>query len=282
MKKLLYLMLACVLCCALVFTACSSDSEERAAETTETEAVETEAGVTQADIEENIIGKWILTDRDGQPVTTNEKAVYTFESDKKASISASFTSVPKAGERWLEEVPADVIISGDTVTLMSFLDDETVAAEEFTITDINSDEFSAKHEVAISNGSSEESSDEKAVRFVKVGADYKKDIIGTWEGRCTSVGATYDDGQVHRWEYKDDGTYVYYIKDGDKWVPSDNTLNEYFVDGNLLCTRWNEGKSKNHEWWEIAIDGDKMNWTAQRPDDGDKTFTVTFEMTRVE
>ena len=36
------------------------------------------------------------------------------------------------------------------------------------------------------------------------------------------------------------------------------------------------------EWWEITIDGDKMNWTALREGDDGKTFTATFELNKVE
>ena len=72
------------------------------------------------------------------------------------------------------------------------------------------------------------------------------------------------------------------MKDGDDWVPSKNTLNEYFVTGKLLCTRWMEGDEEYREWWEVFIDGDKMNWTALREDEDGKTFTAAFEMTKVE
>ena len=61
-----------------------------------------------------------------------------------------------------------------------------------------------------------------------------------------------------------------------------DALSEYFVAGNLLCARWLEGDDENREWWEISIDGDKMNWTALREDEDGKTFTTTFEMKRVE
>ena len=69
---------------------------------------------------------------------------------------------------------------------------------------------------------------------------------------------------------------------GDDWIPSNDTLNEYFVDGNLLCTRWMENGAENREWWEISIDGNKMNWSALREDEDGKTFTATFEMTKVQ
>ena len=119
-------------------------------------------------------------------------------------------------------------------------------------------------------------------RYARVTADYTAAILGTWEGSCTSEGSVFDDGQVHRWAYKEDGTFVYYVKDGDKWVPSQNTLNEYFVDGNLLCTRWVDNGQENREWWEISIAGDKMNWTALRQKEDGTTFTATFEMKKVE
>ena len=64
-------------------------------------------------------------------------------------------------------------------------------------------------------------------------------------------------------------------------MPGDNTLNEYFVDGTLLCTRWVDNGEEYHEWWEITIAGDKMNWTALRQDLGGDPYTVTFEMKKV-
>ena len=68
--------------------------------------------------------------------------------------------------------------------------------------------------------------------YSRIGCTRSDDIIGTWEGHCTSEGSAFDDGQEHRWEYKDDGTYVYYVKD-----------EEY------------------REWWEISIDGDTFTAT---------------------
>jgi hypothetical protein len=126
-------------------------------------------------------------------------------------------------------------------------------------------------------------SDEHIFHFTKLVTDYKADIVGTWEGHCTSAGSVFDDGQEHRWQYNADGTYVYYVKDGDNWVPYEgNTLNEYFVDGNLLCTRWIDQGQENREWWEITIAADRMNWTALRQNEDGTTFTATFEMERVE
>ena len=50
--------------------------------------------------------------------------------------------------------------------------------------------------------------------------------------------------------------------------------NEYFVDGNLLCTRWQAaGEEMSYEWWEIASAADgHMQWTALRQQPDGTTF----------
>ena len=74
------------------------------------------------------------------------------------------------------------------------------------------------------------------------------------------------------------------MKDGDSWVPyATNTLNEYFVDGNLLCTRWIDLGQENREWWEIAsIKDGVMKWKALREKEDRSTYTATFEMKKVQ
>jgi len=234
-------------------------------------------------IPEKIIGKWMPADKDGQPMPTNKKMVIDFVSPIKAIMSASLSSHPEAGTFWGVSLEGDVAINDNKVTVTSQPDEHTTLVHEFIITDINDKEFKGNHEVTYTIDDNVVLSIVDEVRYVKQTADYSAAIVGTWQGRCTSEGSVFDDGQEHRWEYKADGTYVYYVKDGDNWVPyADNTLNEYFVDGTLLCTRWIDNDVENREWWEITINGDKMNWTALRQNPDGTTFTATFEMTKVE
>ena len=231
-----------------------------------------------ADLAEMLLGKWMVADKDGKSALTNDKYVINFVSDAKAYVSASFL---KGGGHWVNLKEADVAISGNTMTLSSYPDEHTKVVDEFTITAINAGEFSADRKVAITANGTETLNVEAPVRFVKVDADYSNAIVGTWEGRCTSAGSVFDDGQEHRWEYRADGNFIYYMKDGDGWKPVIDTLDEYFVAGNLLCTRWEANGVENREWWEITIDGDAMYWTALRQNDDGSTFTATFEMTKV-
>ena len=234
-------------------------------------------------VSEKIIGKWIIADKDGQPMPTNEKIVFTFVSATKAYRSASLNTRPELGTLWSDQLEADVTISGNKITA-TFQDNEhTTAVHEFTVTAINGSEFTANHKVTVTMDGNVMIAYEDVIRLVKQTADYSAAIVGTWQGRCTSEGSVFDDGQEHRWQYKADGTYVYYVKSGDSWVPYEgNTLNEYFVDGTLLCTRWIDLGQENREWWEITIDGSQMHWTALRQNPDGTTFTATFEMERVD
>ena len=267
MKKLLQWMMAAILVCgASVFTSCSDDKDSDI-----------------DDLSEKIIGKWMTAEGNGEPTPTNKKRVFTFISPTEVYVSASRIVESPDDIIWFDHTKVDATISGNTVTLTMHPDEHTTMVEEFNVTAINDAEFTAILKVTMMVDGTVKRSTENNIRLTKVTADYRTAIVGTWEGRCTSENSVFDDGQEHRWQYNADGTYVYYVKDGDNWVPYEgNTLNEYFVDANLLCTRWIDLGQENREWWEINIDGDKMNWTALRQKEDGSTFTATFEMKKVE
>ena len=275
MKRLLCLMLACLLCGSIVLTACSNENTEKPDEAAQDE-------VSQADIEEMMTGKWVIAERSGQPALTNEKLVFTFASPTKAYMSASFNARPELGTQWMDLLEADVAISGNTVTITRNIGKDAATVNELTVSDITDTEIKGSLNAKLIEDGEETLITEETISIIRISDDFSEDILGTWEGRCTSEGSVFDDGQEHRWEFRDDGTYVYYVQDGDNWVPSENTLNEYFVDGNLLCSRWIDKEQEHREWWEISIDGEKMNWTALREGDDGKTFTSAFEMNQVE
>ena len=270
MKRFFQLMLAAILFCgvAAMFTSCTNEDNP----------------VKPVDnLSEKIIGKWMFAIRNGETTPTNKKRVFTFVSDTKAYVSASRNTETEPGGIWIDHTEADVAISGNMVTITMHPDEHTTLIDEFTITSINDKELNADVKAVVTVDGTVERTSENALRLTKVPTDYRDAIVGTWQGHCTSEGSVFDDGQEHRWQYNADGTYVYYVKDGDNWVPYEgNTLNEYFVDGNLLCTRWVDLGQENREWWEITINGNKMNWTALRQNTDGTTFTATFEMTKVE
>ena len=271
MRKILnYLLMAATVCgISLAVASCSSNDDNPA--------------TPDLNVAQKIIGKWITADVNGKDSPTNEKSVLTFVSTTKAYKSASILTNTDWITRWIDKLESDVVINGNKVTLTNHSSENQTAIEEYIISDINNNEFTANKKISLWVDGIKKPGREYVIHFTKVTTDYRDAIVGTWQGRCTSEGSIFDDGKEHRWEYKADGTYVYYVKEGDNWVPyATNTLNEYFVDGNLLCTRWIDNGVENREWWEITITDGKMNWTALRENSDRTTFTATFEMERVE
>ena len=201
MKKLIVLMFALML--AVSLCACGGQLSEQNAENSGGDIQENTSGeVTQEQIEEKIIGSWIVDDRNGQPALTNEKGVFTFFSPSKASISASFNANPELGSPWINLLEADVNITGNKLTITRSTDENTSILDELSISDINDSETNGSLIVKSIENGEETIITEEPIRFVRINEDYSEDILGTWEGHCTSEGSVFDDGQDHRWEYK--------------------------------------------------------------------------------
>jgi hypothetical protein len=267
----LWVMFAALICGATMFTGCTNDDNP----------------VNPADnLAERILGKWMVNETKGHSALTNEKTVTTFLSDTQAIISMSRTDYSAAAGRWNAYREYTVEIDGNKVTLTSKVNDFVKLVEEYAVSYISSIEMVCdfKHTTFV-NDKPVTIGIENDVHYSKVARDYRETILGTWEGHVTnSEGSEFDDGETHRWEYKADGTYVYYEKDGDDWVPyKGNTLNEYFVDGTLLCTRWIDNDVEHREWWEIvSIKDGVMKWKGLRANEDGSTYTATFEMKKVQ
>ena len=88
-----------VICGATVFTSCSSDDNDNNID----------------NLSEKILGKWEAAERDGEPITTNKKTIFTFVSATKAYVSASRNSHPEMNPLWMDNLEADVVIIDDKV-----------------------------------------------------------------------------------------------------------------------------------------------------------------------
>ena len=255
MKKIMnFLLMAATVCgISLAAASCSSNDDNPV--------------TPDLNLSEKIIGKWITADKNGQPLPTNKKAVYSFVSSTKAFVSISITTHPEMGELWYDEIENDVVIDGNKVTLTGHPDKKTTVTNVMNITAINNKEFTADFETTtIINGKVVD--DEKMVmRFTRVTRDYTADILGLWE--CTGLTGieTYNDANA-RLEFLSDGTYRYYRKnDAGQWqAVTTRDFQDYFVDGTLLATRWqNKGEDELREWWEIeSLSSNEMVWTALR------------------
>ena len=276
MKKYLNWMLAAILICgASVFTSCSSNDDNPV------KPVEPDLNVA-----EKIIGKWMLAENDGETALTNEKAVVTFLSATKAYQSVSRVNYDETVPKWRAKEECDMTIDGNTVTLLSH---SSNIDKVFTlnIKSIDDNNMSCNFKLVIMKDGEVYNTVEDTRIYRRVTADYSADIIGMWEGHSTGEeGSEFDDGENHRWEYMTDGSFNYFHKVDGQWQISDDDYADYFVDGNLLCTRWKNagaGNEEHREWWEIeSIENGVMKWKALRQKEDGTTYTATFEMKKID
>ena len=157
-------MLAAILICgASVFTSCTNDDNP---------VVERDLNVA-----EKIIGKWIVTDKNGHPAATNEKVVYNFTSATKAYLSASLNGHPDAATPWYDLIEADVVIEGNKVTLTMHPDEHIMSVHEYVITAINESEFTANLEVTVMKDGNMVLNQKVLFTLTKVKADYSAAIL---------------------------------------------------------------------------------------------------------
>ena len=238
---------------------------------------------TQAEIEKAIVGKWITALTDGEDIPTNEKIVFDIVSPTEAYVSLSIQDRLNEDTPWTDREAVSILIDGNNVDLSHGAKPGMVITVDLEVEAITDEALTAKRTVTIRQDGGLVKSDENMVLYEKMDVDYRKAICGLWEGHLISDQSEYDDGKEHRWEYKEDGTFVYYDKNSaGAWVPGDDSMNEYFVAGNLLCTRWMENGVENREWWEItAMSSTGMVWTSLREKEDGTRYTAAFSMSRV-
>lgn len=211
-------------------------------------------------IRANVIGKkWKSVSRGNDLEMTNLRTIMTFEDNSKLILSRSLNT---HGDVWENHFQTKYSIIDSVIGFStSRISEET----ELHVLSTGAEEMLVR-----TNGI--------LMKYAHVTVDYSKAILGLWEGVEFTGNETYGDAK-HRWEYKADGTYVYYLKDQNgQWVPSADILQEYNVDGDWLATRWVDSDSIEYrEWWDIKkADDNEMIWTALRD-----TFETSFRMKRV-
>ena len=240
MRQLKKWMLAAILICGTsVFMACSSNEDNP-------------APVPQPDINlaEKIVGKWMVAELNGEACPTNLKTVVTFDSPTKAYGSLSdFYS-----KSWNNEVEADVKINGNKMLITAKEDDNTTHVLNVTVSSITDTDMVLSSEwTVLVDGKEAHKEVYEEERWERVTKDYEAAFLGEWEGKVTRDLGDETNDELHRWECNADGTYSFFDLVDNKWVEAPHYLADYFVDGTLLCTRWQDTKNSEElrEWWPL-------------------------------
>ena len=220
-KNLLWMMAVILICGTSVLTSCSSNDDNPA---------QPELNVQQ------LVGKWLYVEADGEVVETEESSVMTFVLE--GSTLKAFTSMSqKKYDLWACKQPTNVSVDGDKITLTMQVGGVTTV-EEMTDITISGDDlrYTCKYTV-MKNGEVVDALRPYQLHCVKVHDDYSQIIIGKWSGTITSDEPGFIP-QPFCEEYRADGKNIAYNLIGGQWVQEESEYGEYFVDGNLMITRW--------------------------------------------
>lgn len=257
MKKILnWVLAATLICSASVFTSCNKSI---------------------TDLPNKIVGKWIVAELDGEACPTSWKSVVTFESANKGYYSLSEIVTMT----WENKTPVEVLFYEDGFTAIEE-DGLYTSVLTTTVNSITDKEMRLSTEWTLTEGPTILLHEVYSERWVRVTDNFEQSVLGTWEAQVQNGNKQ----QTWRWEFKANGTYVFSLKEGDAaWKVFEDYVSEYFVDGPLLCTRWQNTvlSDEERDWWEIeSIQGGKMKWTALRIDEDLTTHTETLELSKVQ
>ena len=257
MKRILNWVLAATLICgASVFTSCNKPNTE---------------------LFNKVQGKWIVADLDGEACPTSLKSVVTFESATRGyySISENITMT------WEDKTPVEVTFHDNSFTAIEE-DGIYMSVLTATVNSITDNEMRLTTEWTLTGGTEVLLHEFYNERWVRVTDNFEQAVVGTWEAQVQNG----DNPQTWRWEFKADGNYVFSLKNGDNPLQVfEDEMSDYFVDGSLLCTRWQNTALSDEErdWWEIeSIQDGRMKWTALRMDEDLTTHTETLELTKIQ
>lgn len=220
MKKTMNWMMAAILFCSLsVFTACSSDDDNKPA----------------SDLVDKIAGKWLYVEYDGKTAEQDEFSVTTFVKEG-SELKAYITQSAKKYDLWVHNQPAEVEIGGNKITVTMHSGNVTTVEEMTDITVSDNDLCYTSRFTVYKNGEVFDDMQYR-LRSIKVRDDYSQIFIGRWEGTITSDDPDFSPKPFCE-EYLPNGTNIEYKLVNNQWVKVDVDYAEYFIDGNLLCTRW--------------------------------------------
>ena len=254
-----------------LMTACTSNDDNP-----------TPSGPSESVIKEKIVGKWKAVMQDGKERVTNRHAIMTFFADGTMTYTRSYYSDYWGIQIWANRAPYTYTVSDNLVTREGLEENGQMRKTFYEVNSIGNSEMEMALTGYVLDGQNYPI--KQTNKYKHVTADYSEDIIGLWEATEMTGEQTYNDDNA-RLAFLTDGTYKYYRKSeaGEWQLVSTRDVEEYFVDGDFVATRWQEkGVEMNYEWWDIdEIKDGQMKWSALREREDGTRFTTTFTWKKV-
>ena len=240
-------------------------------------------GPSESVIKEKIVGKWKAVMQDGKERVTNRHAIMTFFADGTMTYTRSYYSDYWGIQIWANRAPYTYTVSDNLVTREGLEENGQMRKTFYEVNSIGNSEMEMALTGYVLDGQNYPI--KQTNKYKHVTADYSEDIIGLWEATEMTGEQTYNDDNA-RLAFLTDGTYKYYRKSeaGEWQLVSTRDIEEYFVDGDFVATRWQEnGGEMNYEWWDIDdIKDGQMKWSALREREDGTRFTTAFTWKKVD
>lgn len=220
--------------------------------------------ITDEDLAKNLTGIWTLDVRDAEKVLTDERVVVEYDYD--AGISFRSEAVDwKAEKMYNWEYFVDRRSDPEKTyeyVIHEFVPETSDPSYYSSIGRISSNDLIV---VVMNDSPVSESKVKYLDEFHRTTTSFESAIIGSWQGvdsRDASVTEVYN----HIWEFKADGTFVFYtLNEKEELIVDPSRTNcEYVVAGKWLAMRWKQNDVETVECWDIEVSNDVMNWKAER------------------
>lgn len=221
------------------------------------------------DLQKNLLGTWYNYLSDGTYTDTDSRHLITYEADGTMYYTPSINALKDLGI-WEHHIKGSYTINGKVVEQQAAVAGKNILfTQQMNIKQVNDLKLES-----ITN--SETFVDGESYRVVKNLKEIKNretteergDIVGTWKARL--IYGTFENLEKRKeylFEFKDDGTFtIYRQNEQGEWVAEDRILNEYFVEANMVYTRWKNADSdemKYKGWEQLSSYADEMDWLGE-------------------
>lgn len=231
---------------------------------------------------EDILGSWILYGIVDAPVVeTDDAFVMDIQGDRKIEFSKRSPE-----NRWISN-PLDYTYHDETLTITG----ESLAGEQIEVQLKLGHYANGQMPFTVVNYvvDGQPEVDTKKYIIKKANFDNKELILGTWEGYEVDADKK-QIGETHRWEYLEEGKYIYYLEKNAEgnWIPKNDNNGKYNLYNDFLVSEYENNAGTGTidyscESWYTVIGYDQYNngklamvWEAVR----DKTIQY-FYMAKV-
>jgi hypothetical protein len=227
---------------------------------------------------ELVIGKWINTLVNSDPILTDASFVMELRSDNIQLYATGF-QLDDSNKTWKENYNYTYSINGDILIIDGTDVLNKTYHMEFKILTLDQSTLTYSVAAFLINGVAYPNSNMYTCK--RSTDDFSEKFTGVWFGKCTSEGTS--DLNYHYWEYFKDSTYNYYYQDSNNnWIRKSDNEGRYFLYGNLFTSNYSNdlisgGTGLAFECWTFSIDGNMMTWTGLR----ENGKIVTYEMEKV-